>query len=627
MLTRFSMQMGLNSPSRDLWVRLPTVFSGILAIPLLFVLGRVFLGKEQAIVASLLITVSAFHIHYSQEARYYALLTSVVILCIIFFWKALSTSKWPWWVGFFLASLAALYTHLFAVFILVACGLFLLSLVVTRAIRDGGGLGENQAIRHLLPFSLGGLVLILAYIPIYPYVLQLWQSPVGVGSASSTSIQLSLSFILGLVADFTMSDGIGLGLFIALFLLGSAFMARRATPQWWFSILIFTVPIISLWIIQPKHYFHAKYLIFMFPLFLLTIAEGVVGIARAVPRPAIPALWRRVPVVASLLLLSLVLINGFAIQELYAEQIEDWRSAAIYLQEHVQPGDVIVCDGQNFGRGRDARRAEVGLGHYLDPDSQGIKVIREFRSVEHVMPISEQQGRIWLVMWHLRPLETEAIASSWTPIPFEQITVFQPSASSSDPILPQLERSLRALLAIQPLEEGRFDLHLALVKLYARLGDTARARDEMDRALAVKPDDPLAEEHLAEAYETYRAALPAEAQQLAEQGQLLLEQGDNQAAIEALRQAISLDSSQRLYYRLLGDALGREGRWEEAIEAYEQALDVSPEFGDTAWFLMRLGDAYHQAGYDDKARRAYQRVLEIEPGHEQARERLQWLSP
>ena len=54
------------------------------------------------------------------------------------------------------------------------------------------------------------------------------------------------------------------------------------------------------------------------------------------------------------------------------------------------------------------------------------------------------------------------------------------------------------------------------------------------------------------------------------------QQGDHEKAIAALRTAIELNPSEADAYSVFGFALARAGRWEDAIEALETGMRLSP---------------------------------------------------
>jgi len=144
---------------------------GVLAVPLIYGVAWQLLHRRlAALLAALLLAVSPLHIWYSQETRMYTLL---ILLCLLSSYILLllippSTPRErgrgvraPLWLAFVLTSIAAVYTHYFALFILAFQAIYLLIVwwrqdFPARLAR--GGLASGAAI-------------ILAYLPWLPNLL------------------------------------------------------------------------------------------------------------------------------------------------------------------------------------------------------------------------------------------------------------------------------------------------------------------------------------------------------------------------------------------------------------------------------------------------------------------------
>ena len=63
-------------------------------------------------------------------------------------------------------------------------------------------------------------------------------------------------------------------------------------------------------------------------------------------------------------------------------------------------------------------------------------------------------------------------------------------------------------------------------------------------------------------------------------GQTLLKQGEARQAIEHLQKAVEFDPQHSAAWKLLGKALAAEDRKEEAIDAYQQGIEVAEAKGD-----------------------------------------------
>ncbi len=92
-------------------------------------LARRLLARDGALLAALLLAVSAFQIYFAQEARNYALATFLVTLGWWVLVRLLTRERgrgWPLWLGLALANAAALYTFYYTAFAIVAQGALLL---------------------------------------------------------------------------------------------------------------------------------------------------------------------------------------------------------------------------------------------------------------------------------------------------------------------------------------------------------------------------------------------------------------------------------------------------------------------------------------------------------------------
>lgn len=103
-------------------VRLPSALAGIGAVWLLYLFARRLFGAVPALVAALLLAVAPFQIQYAQEARAYSLMLLLSLGSCLLFVRLLQTEK-PrarFDAAYVLVSAAALYSHLYALFTLIA---------------------------------------------------------------------------------------------------------------------------------------------------------------------------------------------------------------------------------------------------------------------------------------------------------------------------------------------------------------------------------------------------------------------------------------------------------------------------------------------------------------------------
>jgi Dolichyl-phosphate-mannose-protein mannosyltransferase len=107
------------------WLRLPAFICGTALVPLSYLLGMRVAGRRAAIIGAGLLAVSPFAVRFSSEARAYSLLALLVVASTLALVVALERPerRWPW-AAFAALTVATLYTHYTAFFIVLAQALW-----------------------------------------------------------------------------------------------------------------------------------------------------------------------------------------------------------------------------------------------------------------------------------------------------------------------------------------------------------------------------------------------------------------------------------------------------------------------------------------------------------------------
>ena len=102
-------------------LRYPSALEGAAAVAVLWAAVRS-AGARTALIAALLAALSPFWVYYGQETRMYAQVTLLATVSTALFMKVRAADRGrPWmWLGYVLASAAAVLTHYFAGFVLLA---------------------------------------------------------------------------------------------------------------------------------------------------------------------------------------------------------------------------------------------------------------------------------------------------------------------------------------------------------------------------------------------------------------------------------------------------------------------------------------------------------------------------
>jgi len=301
-------------------------------------------GRAAAIgvAGAFLVAFSPFLVYYSQEARMYSALATFSVLSSYALWKLLATLRGRWLVAYVVFTAALLYTQYFGGLVVGFQAIYLLGLLTTD---------RRRALRAIVGMVLVGV----AYLPWVPsaylQVQRLFHVP------DFWKGQLSLSFLLEHVfAAFAFGQYPVLDRYMAVaivvaavLLAGLAVLARQALRRGGGELFVLgylLMPLAALYAIlvqNPK--FTERYLIMIAPPFYLVLALGLLELARwAAGLRQAWARWTGLLTPAIIAVLLLVTSFGQLWQVYYGPgyRKEDNRGATAYIEQHYQPGDVVI---------------------------------------------------------------------------------------------------------------------------------------------------------------------------------------------------------------------------------------------------------------------------------------------
>lgn len=232
-------------------LRLLYVCYGLLTIWLLYVLGKRLFSPLVGVLAAYLLASSWYHIHYSQEIRFYALSALLAVLSAIAFEAARQQPGWKTWLGWGLVCIAGLYTHYFLFFVF---SLQIGWLWIAKRLQPAGVdlakplVAYGAAIAALLPWYL-----------------------------STTSADLDWRFSFGIsFAQALSSLLLSFGPALLLFLLCSPFGVLRQTHSP-LLLMLAGLPFLGAYWLDSLagYFFNLRQVIFSLPFLLLLCAAGL----------------------------------------------------------------------------------------------------------------------------------------------------------------------------------------------------------------------------------------------------------------------------------------------------------------------------------------------------------------
>ena len=311
----------LHFGNSEWFVRSLSAFLGLATIPAVYVLGRRLFGPRAGLIAAALLSLNAFHVRYSQEARSYSLTVLLCVLSSLYFLKCLETSSRRNRVTYVLLSSMAVYAHFFSGLVLLAHWLSL------RFLQPE--LVPKQVKKVWLPIAV-------ATFPIFAFVATTGAGPLswvqrpGFRNLWQTALLMTGSRGPVLVLAY------GAGCVAAIYPLGVTWRRKQADWNAWryrFLLLWLFVPIGLVLIVSfARPLFVPRYFIISLPALVLLAGSGLDRIRR---------LWLLAP---ALLIFAFTGLQGT--EDYYHQRLtspsDNWRAATRYLISNAQPGDALI---------------------------------------------------------------------------------------------------------------------------------------------------------------------------------------------------------------------------------------------------------------------------------------------
>ncbi len=360
-------------------IRLPSAMFGILAVPLVYKIGRLCFGRKAGLIGALWLGLAPFHVWYSQEARMYSMVVFLSLGSVYFFLRTLRENSRILWLGFIVFTALAYPTNYSAFLVSLVQLAFLVCTLRTN----------YRALRRWT------ISQVLAFLPLLPWLVALLNREVrsfGFGwiprPGPLDPLKTLWNFSLGYTGALTPLVSLSLLLFAFAFLRG--LWSRRGrlegdSPK----ALLFPQAglFFALWLILPIAFAYLishllvpiyidRFLLVALPPYLILVACGLLSIKNTIARRGL--------IVALTLAISLSL-GRIYFDPIYAK--EDWRGLAGYIRQKSQSNDVIFV-----------RTLEGTLPFNYYYRGQLEKVAMSVnRVIAPLDEIAQEHERIWLI--------------------------------------------------------------------------------------------------------------------------------------------------------------------------------------------------------------------------------------
>ncbi len=321
--------------SSEISVRMPSVIFGVGTVFVVFLAAKKLFEKKTAFIAATLIATAPLHIYYSQEARMYMMAAFFASLSVYFFVSIIKKDTFLNWLGFVIATAAALYSDYLVYLLLPAYCLFI-AFNFKRIL--------TSTLRTFIPALVLIFALLAPWFTLLPKQLSgglttavvspAWAQVVG----SPTAKSLGLVFIKFSIGRISNPDKnlyallfAPVGLYMAFLFFVSLFRVSHLRSILWYWLL---VPIVLGFAIS----FYVP--VFAYFRLIFTLGAFYIILASAINSINWPPFSR--------LLLFLALAINLGASTIYLTnpsfQRENWRQAVNYIGENFTPRSIVLFE-------------------------------------------------------------------------------------------------------------------------------------------------------------------------------------------------------------------------------------------------------------------------------------------
>ena len=317
---------GAETPWR---LRLPSALAGLASIALLAALGTLLFDRGTGLLAAFLMSISIYHVDFSQEARPYMTGLALTLAQYGAQLAHLRTGRRGLLVAFALCAAAAVYTYHLAI----------VHLAVAVVVAAAAALSPRRELRARA--GTQGLCFVGIAVALLPDLANLHGFAAARGLAADHVLAVGPRFLDALVARWGSGSGWVTTLYEAAFVLGTLRIARRRDVV---ALALFgwaAAPFAVFALIPFSKYFDIRFLISALPVFFLATAAGAGAAASGAARLSRRA-GPRVPPAAleGAVLAAFGLAFAVPAVQLYGR----FRDTATRCGEFVLRPDVIEAD-------------------------------------------------------------------------------------------------------------------------------------------------------------------------------------------------------------------------------------------------------------------------------------------
>jgi hypothetical protein len=450
--------------------RLPAFFAGVLTIPLMLILGKIFRQPWVGFWAALFLVFSPFHLKYSQEVRHYTLLLLTSLASYFFLYRAMVKSRRFTWAAYALLTTLMLYTHYGGFVVLITqfvVALFWLSIQLYKR--------NFRIFSSIFPVFL----IPLLYLPWLARFLAalLFNTNEELSTDTGSGAPLT-SWVREAFNSFGMYEEWRPWLFLLLAGLGILFWLRSGPwKQIAFIAVSLILPFLLIQLFGIARGVFARYIIYILPFYLLLAAITPAAILQWVAKNR----FSKSHLAGTL---GLAVVFGVSSLEPLHNEYQfiqsDWKGIIQYFDENGNEDDIIL--GLTLSHPTGFNPIYDALPYYLAQTGRSYNLLQDYSYDEdRLIALSGEGKKVFAIVsnWD-RPTEFEDPAFKVTP--FSRHLFVVENTNQQGPILDRIIDYYEQTLPIASKPAAFCFLYRNLAALEAASGRYLLANEQMNTA-------------------------------------------------------------------------------------------------------------------------------------------------
>ncbi len=361
--------------------RFLSVMIGLASIFMIYRLGRLIFNKEAGILSAFLLSISVYHIRFSQETRMYNLAVLLALISMYFFIKLLGKHTRRTAVYYLVSTFLMMITHYSALLIILVQNIYVFTVRALRK-KESGEMG----IKSWLVLQSVFLILCLPFLGIWLRHLAHVQQD-GRFWLSKPSVYMVVEAVRAYAGSYILLPLLLIPALLSI--LGGmsllTFVWLVAPQAMLFALSVFSASLYS-----------TKYMLTISPPLYLLTADGL----RRMKHPLIKAAF-----ISAIVIFSMVALTNY-----YSNiQKPQWRDAVRFIEENVRPGDLLVLnDKMSKNAIFDSyyfKRRDVVEMLYPGEITTAPYILPNVKETKNLLNSVSRYNRVWIVLSHVRDVD------------------------------------------------------------------------------------------------------------------------------------------------------------------------------------------------------------------------------